>query len=342
MVTLLDTEGLSKLVNAVGLEVFLRELAEAIALDMQRWGEFEKCVRLASYFRHGAIELMPATDGVLYAFKFVNGHPRNTSLGLPTVTAFGALADVETGYPILISEMTILTALRTAATSALAAMHLARPQATTLALVGTGAQAEFQVLGFKATLGITSVRYFDSDPAAMRKFERNLKGYGLQLTACDGVRACVDGADIITTATAAKLRQTVLRREMVSAGVHINAIGGDCPGKTELDADLVAAARVFVEYEPQTRVEGEIQGVGSDVVVTELWRVLSGVAPGRTHPDDITLFDSVGFALEDFSALRYVNQKLSAFELGRPIALIPALEDPKDLFAALCVTPLVA
>lgn len=97
---------------------------------------------------------------------------------------------------------------------------------------------------------------------------------------------------------------------MVGAGVHINAIGGDCPGKTELHRDILLRAETFVEYPPQTRIEGEIQQMDPDYPVTELWKVINGQVRGRLDDRQITLFDSVGFAIEDFSALRYIRDRI--------------------------------
>lgn len=119
--------------------------------------------------------------------------------------------------------------------------------------------------------------------------------------------------------------------------MHLNAVGGDCPGKTELHADVLRAARVFVEYEPQSRIEGEIQQMPADFAVTELWRVLAGQRPGRENAQQVTLFDSVGFALEDYSTLRYVNEQAERRNLGAAVQLVPWSaddddNDPKDLF----------
>jgi ornithine cyclodeaminase len=276
---------------------------------------------------------MPTSDGELYAFKFVNGHPRNTHYGRLTVTAFGCLAEVATGYPILISEMTVLTALRTAATSALAASVLARPDSRSMALIGAGAQAEFQALAFKALLGITEVRVFDLDTAAIDKFERNMCSEGgLRVVRAPSIASELVGADIVTTATASKVRAAILTPEMIEPGVHINAIGGDCPGKTELHPDILRSARVFVEFAPQSRVEGEIQQLDAAFGVTELWQVLAGREHGRLSSREATVFDSVGFAIEDFSALRYVRD-LSARQPRSRLDLVPEATNPKDLFS---------
>ncbi|MBL8599605.1 MAG: ornithine cyclodeaminase [Devosia sp.] len=321
---------MAKLVRTIGIETFLCELADEIRADFIRWPEFEKMARIATHSADGVIELMPASDAALYGFKYVNGHPGNPALGKPTVMAFGVLSDVATGTPLLVSEMTLLTAIRTAATSAMAAKALARPDAAVLALVGAGAQSEFQALAMKALLGIETVRVFDPDADAVAKFMRNMAGAGLEIVAQGSVRDAVRGADIVTVATAVKGRAAVITPDMLEPGMHINAIGGDCPGKTELHPDVLRIGTVFVEYPPQTRIEGDIQQMEPDFPVTELWQVLAGSTAGRRSRDAITVFDSVGFAVEDFSALRYVASLLEAG--AHEVDLIPAADDPKDLF----------
>lgn len=248
------------------------------------------------------------------------------------MTAFGLLADVATGYPLMLSEMTILTALRTAATSAMAAKWLAPKGATTMAMIGNGAQAEFQALGFKAICGISEVRLYDIDPAATAKCARNLAGQGLRVVTCGSAEEAIMGAQIVTTCTADKQYATILTDNMVGSGIHINAVGGDCPGKTELHRDILLRSGIFVEYPPQTRIEGEIQQLDADHPVTELWQVIAGQAQGRTDARQITLFDSVGFAIEDFSALRYVHSRLRDSGLYQNLDMIADPDDPRDLF----------
>ena len=338
MTTLLTTADIARIVAAHGLPDLLRRLVAAIETEFRRWPDFDKVARVASHTRSGVIELMPVADQRHYSFKYVNGHPGNARHGLPTVMAFGLLADVATGEPLLLSELTLTTAMRTAATSVLAARLLARPGARSMALIGNGAQSEFQALAFHHLLGIRQLRLHDTDPAASAKLQRNLRGVpGLEVIACSSTAAAVRGADIVTTVTADKRRATIIKPDMLEAGMHLNAVGGDCPGKTELDPGVLAAARVFVEYEPQSRVEGDVQQMPADFPVTELWRVLTGQAPGRTGGAEVTVFDSVGFALEDFAALRLMRALALTLKLGAPIDLIPTLRDPKDLFAQLAL-----
>ncbi len=331
----LSPSDVATLVQEKGLARCLEELAQTIEADFKRWPDFDKTARVAAHSEVGVIELMPVADAQQYAFKYVNGHPYNALHGLPTVMAFGVLADVATGAPLLVSELTLTTALRTAATSAMAARTLARPDSRTLALIGNGAQSEFQALAFQHLVGITHVRLFDVDPAATAKLVRNLGGSGLNVTVCANTAEAVRGADIVTTVTADKTNATILTADMLAPGMHINAVGGDCPGKTELAADVLRTGHVFVEYEPQTRTEGDLQQMPADFAVTELWQVLTGQAPGRRSNADITVFDSVGFALEDYSALRYLAEQAAAMGLGEALPLIPALANPRDLFSLL-------
>lgn len=333
MTRFVDVSTMSRLVQDIGVTQFIGELADAIREDFVRWPEFDKSARVASHSDIGVIELMPVSNAQRYAFKYVNGHPSNTRRGLYTVMAFGVLAEVETGYPVLLSELTVATALRTCATSLMAARALARPGARRMALIGNGAQSEFQALAFHSHLGIGEIAVYDVDPAATEKLIRNLAAYpGIRFIRCGSTSEAVRGSDIVTTVTADKAYATILTPDMIEPGMHINAVGGDCPGKTELHADVLRAARVFVEYEPQTRVEGDIQQLPADFPVVDLWRVLAGRVQGRQNADQVTVFDSVGFALEDYSTLRYVNAQAERRNLGEGVELVPWAEDPKDLF----------
>lgn len=331
-VPFVSVENMMRLVHTIGLERMLVEMAGYIEEDFRRWPLFDKTPRVAAHSPVGVIELMPTSDGEQYAFKYVNGHPTNTKAGLQTVTAFGLLADVATGYPTLLSEMTVLTAIRTAATSAMVAKHLAPKGAKTMAMIGNGAQSEFQSLAMKAVVGIDTVRLYDIDRAATEKAARNLAGQGLSVVTCATPEEAMEGAEIITTCTADKQYATILNDNMVGEGVHINAIGGDCPGKTELAPAILHRSSIFVEYPPQTRVEGEIQQLDEDHPVTELWQVILGEAEGRVSSQQITLFDSVGFAIEDFSALRYVRDRLEGTELFEQLDMLADPDDPRDLF----------
>ncbi|MEY5097542.1 MAG: L-lysine cyclodeaminase [Pseudomonadota bacterium] len=226
---------------------------------------------------------MPPSWNSLYSFKYVNGHPSNTKLGLSTVMAFGVLSHVDTGPPLLLSELTLTTAMRTAVTSVFAAQLLARPDSRVMALIGNGAQSEFQALAFQHLMGIEEVRLFDVDPTASAKLADNLQGSGLKVVVCGSTAEAVKGSDIVTTVT----------------------------------ADILNPASVFVEFAPQSRIEGEIQQMPADFAVTELWEVLQGHKAGRRDAQEVTVFDSVGFAREDYSALRFMYHECDRTRPGR-------------------------
>jgi ornithine cyclodeaminase len=332
----LSAADVATLVQRLGLPHCLQGMAANIHQDFLRWNSFDKSARVACHSAEGAIELMPIADNKTFTFKYVNGHPKNPQHGLPTVMAFGVLADVATGMPLLISELTLTTAIRTAATSVVAARALAREGSRVMALIGNGAQSEFQALAFHHLLGIEELHLFDTDIEATAKLMRNLHANpdaaNLRLRAYASVQEAVRGVDIVTTITADKTNATILTADMIEPGMHINAVGGDCPGKTEIHPDVLRMASVFIEFEPQTRVEGDLQQMPADFAVTPLWQVLAGKLVGRANDAQVTMFDSVGFALEDFSALRFIRDAAMAQQMGQAMDLIPKLDDPKDLY----------
>jgi ornithine cyclodeaminase len=338
-VKILSVEELAKLIKRHGFEKYLLDLIKTLRQDFGRWKEFTKIPRPAMHVPGGVLELMPICDKKYYTFKYVNCHPKNPKLGLQTVVATGQLSRIDTGYPLMFSEMTLLTALRTSATSALATDLMARKDSRILAIIGTGAQSEFQVKGLTLVRGINEVRYFDTDTKAMDKFSRNMKNSGLTLVRCKSAREAVRGADIITVCTACKAHVDVIKTAWVKPGTHINALGGDCPGKTELELGIVPKSRVVVEYFEQSIVEGEIQRYkkkqAKKYVHAELWELVLGTKTGRKNGREITLFDSVGIALEDFSALRLTYRLALKYNFGKKYNITPPIKDPKNLVGLL-------
>lgn len=337
MTELIRPQDIAAIVQKKGMKACLEGVASYILTDYLRWDEFDKSRRVAKYVENGVMELMPIADKKHYAFKYVNCHPHNPAKGLSTVIAFGALVDVGTGMPMAISELTLTTAFRTAATSALAAKYLARKNSLSMALVGNGSQAEFQALAFHYLLGIEEIRLFDKDRQASEKLAANLAHTGMKFVIASDVASAVKGVDIVTTVTAEYAKAHIVTPEMVEPGMHINAVGGDSPGKTELHPDILSMGPVFVEFEEQTRIEGELQNVAPDFPVVHLWEVFGKTKPGRSHEEDITIFDSVGFALEDYSAMLFMRDAAKELGLMQSISLVPELADPKDLFAYLGV-----
>lgn len=332
----LETKVLQKMIKQIGLRAFYLRLFETLTEDFTNWHHFQKSERHAMYVDNGVLELMPICNHDLYSFKYVNGHPLNPLDNKLNVVAIGMLADVHTGYPLMIAAMTALTAIRTAAVSALSSRYLARKNAKKIAIIGCGAQSEFQILAHHALYDLDEVSYFDIDPAAMRRFAKNLDHESFQLLPKQSVRDAIKGVDIIVTATAAKGKHQVIELDWLEPGQHICGIGGDSPGKTELDPDILKHAKVVVEYFPQSRYEGEIQNLGAEAenyVHAEMWEIVSGTKSGRVDDQEITVFDSVGFALEDFSILRLCYEIAKELKIGQDIDFVPySLNDCKNLY----------
>lgn len=332
---------LATLITKHTFDQFILDLIEYLKYDLTNWNDFSKSPRHAIHVDGGVAELMPVANKEYYTYKYVNGHPKNPATGKMTIVATGQIISILDGYPLMYSEMTLLTALRTAATSALSSALLSRKNSSTLALIGTGAQSEFQALAHCLVRDIKTVRYFDIDPIAMEKFNRNIKTRNteIKLIPCINAKEAVESADIIIVCTAEKAHVDVIKSAWVKPGVHINGLGGDCPGKTELELSILHKSKIVVEYLPQTQIEGEIQRLSMDetmnLVYAELWELITNKKASRVSNEEITLFDSVGFALEDFSVLRLVYDLASKYNIGHDLDIIPDLSDPKNLISLL-------
>jgi len=337
---IITVELLNDLIQKHTFDKFLRDLMQALKRDFSRWEKFTKMPRPSMHVPGGVMELMPICDNEkYYTFKFVNCHPKNPKKGKMTVVATGQLCAIDTGYPLMFSEMTILTALRTAANAALATDLMSRKNSKVMAIIGTGAQSEFQVKAIQIVRGIEEIRYFDIDNKAMDKFEKNMKKSGLKLVRCKYAKEAVEGADIITVVTACKANVDVIKNSWVKEGMHINAMGGDTIGKTELELSILDRSKIVVEYFEQSYIEGEIQRLSlkkaKKLVFAQMNDLVIGEKKGRDNDREITLFDSVGIALEDYSALRLTYELAEKYKIGESKNFIPNLKNPKDLISVL-------
>ena len=332
---LIDIDALNKILSQTGLKQFYTQLLARLEHDFSNWETFHKSPRHAVTYPQGVVELMPCADDHFYTFKYVNGHPGNTADGKLSVVALGLLAEVKHGYPLMLCEMTLLTGLRTAATAALGAKYLARKESSDLAIIGTGAQSEFQAHAMLVQFPIKKIRYFDTDPQAMDKFARNMATANVELIPCNNAADTVTDSDIIITATAARKQVDLFGLDQLKDGAHIHAMGGDSPGKTEFSIDTLKHCKVVVEYTPQSKEEGEIQQGDESLIHAELWEIITGTKTGRENDKEFTFFDSVGFALEDFSTLNLVYKLSNDMDLGEEVNLLPKVDDAKDLFSLL-------
>lgn len=173
----------------------------------------------------------------------------------------------------------------------------------------------------------------------MDKFEKNMVNSKLKLTRCQNAKVAVSGADIITTITACKANVDVIKDDWIKQGVHINAMGGDTIGKTELEFSILSRGRIVVEYFDQSFIEGEIQRLSKKeaekLVYAEMHELVTDKKQGRKNSSQITIFDSVGIALEDYSALRLTYELSEKYKIGEERNFTPMIDDPKNLIEML-------
>lgn len=317
----------------VGEEAFVKGLYKRMENAFRHWQHFDHYPRLAMHHGEDLFELMPSLGPDFFSFKYVNGHRHNTDKRLPTVLGLGMLADKSTGMPLMFCEMTILTAWRTAVVSALASSYMVPKLASyTLGVLGTGAQSEFQALAHYWHLPIERVVFFDIDDRAMKKFAKHMKAHGIEHEAMGDAESLFKMSDVVITSTVPQDHKAVVKAAWCRPGLHISAIGGDSPYKRELPPAVMKKARVVVEYWPQSQKEGEVKGCERTDVYAELWQLVQGKKKGRLYEEDLTVFDSVGIALEDYVTLQYVYDCMRRERMEHEAEVIPELVNPKDLY----------
>ncbi len=279
--------------------------------------------------RHGVflsmISALPRRQAL--GTKLVSVVPRNRKRGLPTIHASYLLTDPTTGAPLALMEAGFLTAIRTGATSALAARYLARRESRIVACFGAGYQAGFQLRCLQAVRPIQEVRVVGRDPERARIFARSTAAIlGVPVTVTTDRRAALTGADLIVCATTSPT--PVFKGRHLEPGSHVDAVGAFQPTTREVDADTVRRARVVVDT-----YTGAWEGAGDLLiplragaitrrhVKAELAELVSGRRRGRQSADEITLFKSVGFALEDTATARLAYDRARARRMGTEVSL---------------------
>jgi ornithine cyclodeaminase/alanine dehydrogenase-like protein (mu-crystallin family) len=263
----------------------------------------------------GLMALMPsylARDesglATAYGLKAICITPTNPAAGLDTHQGVVLLSSGTTGEPVAVVNASAVTEIRTAAVSVVATDLLARPDADQLGVIGTGVQARAHILALDGARQLSQIRVAGRDPARTERFAASLGGQtAAPVKARSSAREAVAGAGIIVTATSSA--QPVLRRDWIEAGTHINAVGACLPGQRELDTATMAAAVLFADRRDSLLAEsGDYRlaaaegGVTEDQVRAELGELLLGAAAGRASADEITIFESLGLAIEDLAA----------------------------------------
>jgi alanine dehydrogenase len=277
---------------------------------------------------NGDLRAMPAFIETTNAcgIKWVSVYPENRKKGLPTVIAAIILNDARSGFPLAIMDGTYITRMRTAAAGGIAAKYLARNGAKAAAMVGCGSQAGPQLAALSEYFGLDLVKVWGYRKMEADNFIKDMGALNVKMTACKTVEDCVRGADIVVTTTPS--RKPLVRLKWLKKGAHINAIGADSKGKEELEPSILKQAKVVIDDWSQGTSSGEINVPWSKGILTKkdiqatLGEVVHNKLKIRVNPDEITVFDSTGLAIQDVSVAQYVYQKALNKGLGKPINLI--------------------
>ena len=273
----------------------------------------------------GVMGLMPSYvggDRAAYGLKTVCVFPGNPAKGKDAHQGAVLLFSADTGELQALMNASAITAIRTAAVSGVATDLLAREDASKLAIVGAGVQARTHLLAMSEVRSIERCRVVSRTAEHARRFVDEMKrSVPFAIEAVENVKEALDGADMIVTVTSAK--EPVVRREWISGGAHLNVVGSSTPAAREVDTATVAASSMFVDRRESTVNEAgdylfaaREGAIGPEHIRAELGEVLTGVKPGRTSPDEITLFKSLGLAVEDLAAADYLYRKAKELNSG--------------------------
>jgi alanine dehydrogenase len=297
--------------NAVKTLMTMSDVISVVEAAFRMCGEGKGKMPAKVYLsvEKGDFRAMPAALPGCAGMKWVNVHPKNPSLGLPSVMAILIYSDPETGYPLAIMDATEITAYRTGAAAAIASKYLARPDSHTVGIIGAGFQAYTQILAHAELFNTISINAFDVSNAAVVKLMRSLSQFPISNCAIQEAVA----SDIVCTLTPS--RSPIIKREWIRPGTHINAVGADAPGKQELDLAIVKDAIVVVDDLKQASTSGEINvpiqrvAYSTSEVYGTLAEIAAGKKMGRTDNRAMTIFDSTGIAVEDIAVAKLLFEK---------------------------------
>jgi alanine dehydrogenase len=289
----------------------MKEIIPAVENAFLQWAVGKAQMPPKSYLtvEQGDFRAMPASLTGAAGMKWVNVHPANPSINLPTVMAVIIYNDPETGYPLAVMDGTDITAYRTGAAAAVASKYLARKNPRTLGLVGAGRQAYTQLMAHAAIYNLDLIKVYDISEAAVDRLIHAFPQYHIESHALEDVVA----SDIVCTVTPA--HQPVVKHEWVKPGVHINAIGADAHGKEELDPEILNEAVIFVDDLRQASTSGEVNVPLSKGLLDpnrirgSLGDLVAGIKAGRSSDKEVTVFDATGLAIEDIACARLIYEK---------------------------------
>jgi ornithine cyclodeaminase len=276
----------------------------------------------------GLMGLMPgALEGAGFGIKLVSLYPGNPAAGLSSHLGLVILFEPDHGRPVALIDAAEVTAIRTAAVSGLATGLLARDDADDLAILGSGEQAASHIEAMLCVRHVRRVRVWSRTAAHAEAFARRAgERHGLEIETAPSVRHAVAGADLVCTTTGA--REPILEGAWLAPGAHVNAVGSSIPDTAEIDAELLLAARFFVDFRPSAEAEaGEYRRaraagfIGPEHIVGEIGELAAGLVQGRRSPQEITLFKSLGVSAEDLAVARFLLDRAQEKGVGQVAAL---------------------
>jgi len=297
--------------NAIKTLIKMSDVINVVEEAFRMCGEGRGKMPSKTYLslEHGDFRAMPAALPGCAGLKWVNVHPQNPSVGLPSIMGILIYSDPETGYPLAIMDATEITAYRTGAAATIASKYLARRDSKTIGIIGAGFQAHAQILAHTELFNTISVNVFDVSQAAVGRLMQSFPQFPIRNCSIQEAVA----SDIVCTLTPS--RSPIIKREWVILGTHINAVGADAPGKQELEPSILKEAVVVVDDMKQASSSGEInvpvqKGIYSiDEVYGTLAEIVVGKKKRRTDNKAITVFDSTGIAVEDMAVAELLFEK---------------------------------
>lgn len=334
---ILGGEDIEELIEKKGINRFMDTAIDLVEESFIKFTnkEVENPQRKGLYFKKGLIEFMPAKlKNSAACLKVVSYYPKNSEYSLPSVIGTMILLDAETSFPLVIADATMLTNIRTGAASGVATKHLARKNSENLGIIGTGAQAITQLHAISRVLKLKEVYANDMEKKRAKRFAKFIEEYfNLPVNVC-GKKELAENSDVLVTTTSTKrVEPPVVEYSWLKKGAHINAVGSDDPGKTELDINLIRNAKIFPDFYKQARDAGECQGLLGSEISAELGEVITGKKQGRENDKEITVFDSTGTAFEDLFVFNEIAKMAEKEGVGEKKNIISTPKDPYNLYS---------
>ena len=335
----LTVKDIRNIVQAIGLDELMDEMIKGLKNTLEHYNPDKNKQISRDGFHYytpdfGLIEWMPIHKDSQVTLKTVGYHPNNPQTNnLPTILSTISTYDTRTGHLLGLADATFLTALRTGAASAVASKILANPQSVNIGLIGCGAQAVTQLHALSRVYDIEKVWLFDTHMETAQKLPQkiNFIDVDFQIVDNNNLAKLLGSVDVLCTCTSEKPGHgPVFSPSIYQSHLHINAIGADFPGKTELPLALLEKAKVIPDYIPQATKEGECQQLDEIQISTDLVGLVQRSEEYNDFQTQLTVFDSTGWALEDDVALRLLLDLAKELKIGTELELECVSEDPKN------------